>query len=892
VKTLRIFGTGLLLAFALGAQTAQFPGALATDSQFQVAVNNCATTLTAFVNASNTSFSVASAACFEPNMLLTLDGGEIVRVCGVNVPANTFQVGYASCPNTDGRGFDGTIAATHNAGAIIQANIDAWHHNSVKAEIEAIESALGVNMSKASPLTTKGDLYGYSTVPARLPAGTDGYVLTADSTQPLGIRWGAAASTGANSTLSNLTSPTAINQSLLPSGLQNLGSSSAPWNQVFAGLLTLVSPGTSGSITLDPAGDIAMNAAAGANIYLADPNGAAFVANRLSGVASTLNPSLGSFSDKGLHNSAVFTTNNAPLVDATGDGYVSALTGAMEGRVPFATTGTWALSSTALTVSSHAGIFVNDSVSGANIGPGGYNTVASCGTSTPGAACTSNSIVLASNTPGTGSGTALSFGASDTGNAAISAMCEGGGGGEGCIGLNLQVRANTIGNLEIFEGTVQNWQSWPVVTAAATWSGSTAAINVPAYNNLIVGEPVAGTGIPSNTTVSSCGATATGASCTSAAVVLSAPTTGGTGATLTFGAVYGPTYNANLFVGQFAINSLGPNAPDQAYGFLMLDSLWAAPLTANSVMFHSVKADPRMWSMTYNVQSEDGAATIGEWMGAVSGPIGAALGNYTFAGLPSAATNNGLAVWCENCSVGNPVAAGGSGTIAISNGSQWNGVAPTGLSSAYWCTRCTNNSPVTDGGSGAIVVNDGAGRWSGNAGNQYSQAFQQRGFDPTSANGHDFFSEFQNGAGGHVFQTQTSAAGAGSFVFETPFTSAGATNVLTIGQGTTPGSTQITGGSNCAAHNCGMILYSNDGGLVLESVNGGGGTNQSIYFNVGGGAAANVAMLINSSSILFNPFGATFTLIWDSPLSTSGVGHPVCRRDTDGALYESTGGTC
>lgn len=40
-----------------------------------------------------------------------------------------------------------------------------------------------------SPLTTKGDLLGYSTVNARLAVGTDGQVVTADSTQALGIKW-------------------------------------------------------------------------------------------------------------------------------------------------------------------------------------------------------------------------------------------------------------------------------------------------------------------------------------------------------------------------------------------------------------------------------------------------------------------------------------------------------------------------------------------------------------------------------------------------------------------------------------------------------------------------------------------------------------------------------
>lgn len=47
-----------------------------------------------------------------------------------------------------------------------------------------------VNPSAGStPLTTKGDIYGYNTAPARIPVGTDSYVLTADSTNALGVSW-------------------------------------------------------------------------------------------------------------------------------------------------------------------------------------------------------------------------------------------------------------------------------------------------------------------------------------------------------------------------------------------------------------------------------------------------------------------------------------------------------------------------------------------------------------------------------------------------------------------------------------------------------------------------------------------------------------------------------
>ena len=42
-----------------------------------------------------------------------------------------------------------------------------------------------------SPLTTKGDILAYSTVPARVAVGTNGYYLVADSTQTAGVKWAA-----------------------------------------------------------------------------------------------------------------------------------------------------------------------------------------------------------------------------------------------------------------------------------------------------------------------------------------------------------------------------------------------------------------------------------------------------------------------------------------------------------------------------------------------------------------------------------------------------------------------------------------------------------------------------------------------------------------------------
>jgi hypothetical protein len=46
-----------------------------------------------------------------------------------------------------------------------------------------------------SPLTTKGDIYGYDTDNARIPIGADGLFLKADSGNSLGVVWAAATTT-------------------------------------------------------------------------------------------------------------------------------------------------------------------------------------------------------------------------------------------------------------------------------------------------------------------------------------------------------------------------------------------------------------------------------------------------------------------------------------------------------------------------------------------------------------------------------------------------------------------------------------------------------------------------------------------------------------------------
>ena len=59
-----------------------------------------------------------------------------------------------------------------------------------------------------TPLTTKGDLFGFDTADARIPIGTNGHILTADSTQALGLKWAAAAAGGLPNSTSFTATPT------------------------------------------------------------------------------------------------------------------------------------------------------------------------------------------------------------------------------------------------------------------------------------------------------------------------------------------------------------------------------------------------------------------------------------------------------------------------------------------------------------------------------------------------------------------------------------------------------------------------------------------------------------------------------------------------------------
>ena len=117
---------------------------------------------------------------------LVKDGASAIRTLGSSVDTTTKNLN----PETT-LGDLSFRSSTSNVNTRIPIG-SSGQHLTVVAGVPAWATA-----SDQTPLTTKGDLLGFSTLDARIPIGANGTLLTADSTESLGLKWAAPAGGGA-----------------------------------------------------------------------------------------------------------------------------------------------------------------------------------------------------------------------------------------------------------------------------------------------------------------------------------------------------------------------------------------------------------------------------------------------------------------------------------------------------------------------------------------------------------------------------------------------------------------------------------------------------------------------------------------------------------------------
>lgn len=155
-------------------------------------------TLSVPITASQTTISIATPVSGQSfpsqgNFRIVVQSFDVTTQIPTSAPEIMLVTAVAGNVFTVQRGAESTKAIAFASGAMVTHIVTA-----------GVMQALSGGGS--SPLTTKGDLYGFSTVAARVPVGADGTVLSADSTQPTGLKYIAVGGTG---TVTNVSVTTA-----------------------------------------------------------------------------------------------------------------------------------------------------------------------------------------------------------------------------------------------------------------------------------------------------------------------------------------------------------------------------------------------------------------------------------------------------------------------------------------------------------------------------------------------------------------------------------------------------------------------------------------------------------------------------------------------------------
>jgi hypothetical protein len=178
-------------------------------------------------------------------VLVAADAGTVIQVNSTSATTITVNTGLFSAGDSVQIQNIGAGVCTITAGTATvnsAGSLGVTQYDGGFLYFSSASSAIWFDYTQAGttlPLTTKGDLFGYDTANARVPIGTNGQVLTADSTQSLGLKWASASASASTFTLINTGGTAASGTSTTISGLGG-------YNQYMI-IASAVGTGTAGS---------------------------------------------------------------------------------------------------------------------------------------------------------------------------------------------------------------------------------------------------------------------------------------------------------------------------------------------------------------------------------------------------------------------------------------------------------------------------------------------------------------------------------------------------------------------------------------------------------------------------------------------------------------------
>lgn len=121
--------------------SAQFPSSVVTDSDVGVASNREAWGLDSAIGSGDSSLMVDSSISGAPSTGILTINDERIKYTSKDDGTNTFS-GLT-------RGFDGSTAASHSAGATVALQVTAHHHNALLEEVKAVQTEVGASGSQS-----------------------------------------------------------------------------------------------------------------------------------------------------------------------------------------------------------------------------------------------------------------------------------------------------------------------------------------------------------------------------------------------------------------------------------------------------------------------------------------------------------------------------------------------------------------------------------------------------------------------------------------------------------------------------------------------------------------------------------------------------------------------